>query len=89
VKQAPEFYVSRSGQTVAALYTLDKLYTLDNQITGASLENTARMSASTAFYWDMDDDTRAFTARIMKKSNGVAPTDEKMDRRCIQCFSCR
>lgn len=57
VKQATEFHVSRSGQTVAALYTLD------NQIIGAGLENTAGMSASTAFYWDLDDDTRAFTAR--------------------------
>jgi branched-chain amino acid transport system substrate-binding protein len=68
VKQAAEFHVARSGQTVAALYTLD------NQIIGAGLENTAGMSASTAFYWDMDADTRAFTRRIMKKSNGVAPT---------------
>jgi branched-chain amino acid transport system substrate-binding protein len=68
VKQATEFHVTRSGQTVAALYTLD------NQIIGAGLENTAGMSASSAFYWDMDDDTRAFTRRIMKKSNGVAPT---------------
>ncbi len=68
VKQATEFHVTRSGQTVAALYTLD------NQIIGAGLENTAGMSASSAFYWDMDDETRAFTKRIMKKSNGVAPT---------------
>jgi branched-chain amino acid transport system substrate-binding protein len=68
VKQAAEFHVARSGQTVAALFTLD------NQIIGAGLENTAGMSASTAFYWDLDDDTRAFTRRIMKKSNGVAPT---------------
>ena len=68
VKQATEFHVTRSGQTVAALYTLD------NQIIGAGLENTAGMSASTAFYWDIDDDTRAFTQRIMKKSNGVPPT---------------
>ena len=68
VKQATEFHITRSGQTVAALYTLD------NQIIGAGLENTAGMSASTAFYWDMDDDTRAYTRRIMKKSNGVPPT---------------
>jgi branched-chain amino acid transport system substrate-binding protein len=68
VKQAAEFNITRSGQTVAALYTLD------NQIIGAGLENTVGMAASTAFYWDMDDDTRAFTRRITQKSNGVPPT---------------
>ncbi len=68
VKQAAEFHVTKTGQTVAGLYTLD------NQIIGAGLENTAGMSASSAFYWDMNDETRAYTQRIMKKSGGVAPT---------------
>lgn len=68
VKQAAEFHITRSGQKVAGLYTLD------NQIIGAGLDNTQGMAASSAFYWDADDDTRAFTRRIMAKSGGVAPT---------------
>ena len=68
VKQAFEFHITKSGQKVAALYTLD------NQIIGAGLQNTANMSASSAFYWDMNDETRAYTQRIMKKSGGVPPT---------------
>jgi branched-chain amino acid transport system substrate-binding protein len=68
VKQATEFHVSGSGQVVAALFTLD------NQIIGAGLENTAGMAASSAFYWDMDEDTRTFARRMMQKSGGVPPT---------------
>ena len=68
VKQAFEFHITKSGQKVAALYTLD------NQIIGAGLQNTANMSASSAFYWDMNDETRAYSQRIMKKSGGVPPT---------------
>lgn len=67
VKQATEFGLRKSGVTVAGLFVLD------NQIIGAGLDNTAGMAASGAFYWNMNDETRAFAKRIMQKSGGVPP----------------
>ena len=67
VKQATEFGLRKSGVTVAGLFVLD------NQIIGTGMDNTAGMVASGAFYWNMNDDTRAFAKRIMQKSGGVAP----------------
>ena len=67
VKQATEFGLRQSGVTVAGLFVLD------NHIIGAGLDNTAGMAASGAFYWNMNEDTRAFAKRIMRKSGGVPP----------------
>ncbi len=67
VKQAREFGLSRAGRTIAGLFVLD------NQIIGAGLENTAGMAACGAFYWNMNDATRRFAERVMKRSGGVPP----------------
>ena len=66
VKQATEFGLSKQ-QTLAGLFVLD------NQIIGAGLENAAGMVAAGAFYWDMDDATRAFSKRMMERTHGLPP----------------
>ncbi len=67
VKQAAEFGIGKMGQTLAGLFALE------NQVTGAGLANAGGMATSAAFYWDMNDDTRAFAKRMMQRTGGVPP----------------
>jgi branched-chain amino acid transport system substrate-binding protein len=69
VKQASEFQLNKAGATIAGLFVLD------NQIIGAGLGNTAGMMASGPFYWNMNENTRAFARRIMQRSGGVPPNN--------------
>ncbi len=68
VKQAKEFGFGQNGQQ-----TLAGLFVLENQVVGAGLENAGGMVASGAFYWDMDDATRAYARRLMARTGGVPP----------------
>ena len=58
IKQAREFGIIQGGQKIAALI----LYLSDIKALG--LEVTQGMLANTAFYWDKDDDTRAWSKRF-------------------------
>jgi len=63
VKQAAEFGITRDGAKLASLGANI------NDIYGIGLDATAGMVLSDAFYWDTDDDTRAFSKRFHDKLN--------------------
>ncbi len=67
IKQAAEFGLQHSGQKLVAL-----LFTLtDTRSLGLGV--TQGMLLTDGFYWDMDDETRAFSNRFFKKI-GKMPT---------------
>ncbi|GJD52908.1 hypothetical protein OPKNFCMD_5675 [Methylobacterium crusticola] len=68
VKQAHEFGISQSGQKLAALL----FYVLDAKALG--LETAQGLVLTEAFYWDLNDGTRAFSERFAKRANGNMPT---------------
>ncbi len=68
VKQAREFGFGQPGRQ-----TLAGLFVLENQVAGAGLDNAGGMVASGAFYWDMNDATRAYARRLMARTGGVPP----------------
>lgn len=67
VKQAAEFGLQSEGQSVAAL----ALWITDTHAMG--INNTQGMLLTQAFYWNMDDQTRAFARPFFKKM-GKMPT---------------
>ena len=60
IKQAREFGIIQGGQKIAAII----LYLSDIKALG--LEVTQGMLANAAFYWDKDDDTRAWSKRFFE-----------------------
>jgi branched-chain amino acid transport system substrate-binding protein len=63
VKQAAEFGITRSGARLASLAANI------NDIHGIGLDATQGMVVADAFYWDTDDQTRAFSKRFFAKLN--------------------
>ncbi|MBN8926934.1 MAG: ABC transporter permease [Rhodospirillales bacterium 69-11] len=61
VKQAAEFGITRSGAKLASLGANI------NDIYGIGLDATQGMLVGDAFYWDTDDQTRAFAKRFFDK----------------------
>ena len=61
VKQAAEFGITRDGTKLASLGANV------NDIYGIGLDATQGMLVSDAFYWDTDDETRAFSKRFYDK----------------------
>ncbi|MBN8907283.1 MAG: ABC transporter substrate-binding protein, partial [Rhodospirillales bacterium] len=61
VKQAAEFGITRSGTKLASLGANI------NDIYGIGLDATQGMLVGDAFYWDTDDQTRAFAKRFFDK----------------------
>ena len=71
VKQAAEFGVIRKGVQVAALFVqLSDIHALGLQV-AQGLQLTA------AFYWDLNDDTRAFSKRFGERMGGRMPTEDQ------------
>jgi branched-chain amino acid transport system substrate-binding protein len=67
LKQAREFGITASGQSMAAL-----LVNLpDTHAMG--LEVGQDLIIADSFYWDMDDSTRTWSKRFMERFNGKAP----------------
>jgi branched-chain amino acid transport system substrate-binding protein len=62
IKQAAEFGLQRGGQKLAALL----FDVTDAQSLG--LEAAQGMIVAAGFYWDMDDETRAFSNRFMQRT---------------------
>ena len=61
VKQAGEFGLTQRGQTLAALLAYDQdIHTL-------GLKPTQGMYLTSAFYWDMNEETRAFAKRFYER----------------------
>jgi branched-chain amino acid transport system substrate-binding protein len=69
VKQAQEFGIPQGGQTLAPLGLLI------NQVHSLGLEAAKGLTLTTPFYWDMNDETRAFARRFMAAFGGRAPNE--------------
>src|SRR6195256_2434814 len=61
IKQAAEFGLTRSGQK------LSPLLTFITDIDSIGLETAQGLILSEAFYWDLNDETRAFSKRFMER----------------------
>ena len=68
LKQADEFGVTAGGQAIAGML----LFLTD--VHGVGLEIAQNLTLTTAFYWDMDDQTREWSARFGEQMNGRMPT---------------
>jgi len=69
IKQAAEFGIVKAGQKLAALL----LFITD--VKGIGLETAQGLSFTETFYWDMNDQTRAFSKRFSERAkNGAPPT---------------
>ncbi|QTL05086.1 ABC transporter substrate-binding protein [Aquabacter sp. L1I39] len=68
IKQAREFGITQSGQTLAALL----LFLTD--IKSVGLDASQGMVLTTGFYWDYDDKTRAWSKRFAERMGGKMPT---------------
>ena len=65
IKQAAEFGVSKGGQK------LSPLLAFVSDIDSVGLETAQGLLLAEAFYWDLNDDTRAFTKRFMERTKRV------------------
>ncbi len=68
VKQAHEFGIERSGKHIAALLTLI------TDVESLGLETAQGLYLASPFYWDLNDRTRAFSARFSSRMHGREPT---------------
>jgi branched-chain amino acid transport system substrate-binding protein len=69
IKQAAEFGIVKGGQKLAALL----LFLTDVKAIG--LETAQGLNFTETFYWDLNDQTRAFSKRFSEKmKNGAMPT---------------
>src|SRR3981189_1686856 len=70
VKQAGEFGISQGGQTMVAFLLFI------NDVHGMGLKVAQGLQLLEAFYWDMNDDTRAFAKRFAARPgmNGKMPS---------------
>ena len=67
IKQATEFHTLKPDQrTVSMLFYVNDVFSL-------GLEAAQGLQVVTSFYWDLTDDTRAWTKRYMEKSGGELP----------------
>ena len=62
IKQAAEFGLTKSGGQ-----KLSPLLVFVNDIDSVGLETAQGMLLAEAFYWDLNDDTRAFSKRFMER----------------------
>lgn len=67
VKQAAEFGVVQGGQKLASM-----LITLSD-INSLGLKTAQGLVLTEAFYWDLNEGTRAFAKRFAERNNGVYP----------------
>jgi branched-chain amino acid transport system substrate-binding protein len=64
IKQASEFGIVKGGQRLAGLLVFI------TDVNSLGLEVAQGLQFTEAFYWDMNDDTRAWTKRFVEKMNG-------------------
>ncbi|MGJ4941384.1 ABC transporter substrate-binding protein [Bradyrhizobium sp. HKCCYLS1011] len=65
IKQAAEFGLTKSGQR------LSPLLAFVSDIDSVGLETAQGLLLAEAFYWDLNDETRAFTKRFMARTKRV------------------
>ena len=69
IKQAAEFGLTKSKQTIASLL----MFLTDVKALGLAIAQGLNLTAT--FYWDLNDGTRMFSERFAKRmSNGAVPT---------------
>jgi len=68
IKQASEFGIVQKGQNLAGLL----VFITDVHALG--LEKAQGLILTETFYWDLNDQTRAWSKRFMQRHNGNAPT---------------
>ncbi len=68
IKQAAEFGITQAGQALAGLL----IFITDVHALG--LETAQGLVLTEAFYWDLNDDTRAWSARFSEEMGGSKPT---------------
>ena len=68
IKQAAEFGIVKGGQKLAGLLVFV------SDIHSLGLERAQGLSLTEAFYWDLNDKTRAFSKRFAEKFKGKMPT---------------
>jgi branched-chain amino acid transport system substrate-binding protein len=68
LKQASEYRLAKSGQIVTVFgMTI-------NSVTAMGLDVAQGIQFTAPFYWDRNDESRAWAKRYMERSNGVVPT---------------
>ena len=65
LKQAGEFGITQAGQKMAALLLAV------TEVNALGLEATQGVMLTAPFYWDMNDETRAFAQRFFEKHNAM------------------
>lgn len=68
IKQAREFQLNRTGQGIVGLSTMI------TDIHALGLETTQGLFVTETFYWDLNDDTRAWSKKWGERNNGRRPT---------------
>jgi branched-chain amino acid transport system substrate-binding protein len=68
IKQASEFGIVRGGQNLAGLLVFL------SDVHGLGLDKAQGLIFTETFYWDMNDNTRAFAKRMAAANNGKYPT---------------
>ncbi len=68
IKQASEFGIVKGGQKLAGLLVFI------SDVNSLGLERAQGLRLTEAFYWDLNDKTRAFAKRYAAKNNGKMPT---------------
>jgi branched-chain amino acid transport system substrate-binding protein len=68
IKQAAEFGIVKGGQELAGLL----VFITDVHALG--LQTAQGLTFTTTFYWDMNDQTRAFSKRFAPQDKGIHPT---------------
>lgn len=64
IKQANEFGITQNQQIVGLLTYISDVHSM-------GLQNAKGLLLASAFYWDMSDETRAWTKRFLKRVNKV------------------
>ncbi len=67
IKQASEFGIVQSGQSLASL----TIYINDVETLGLTVAQG--LTLTTSFYWDMNEETRTWAKRFMERSGGFIP----------------
>jgi branched-chain amino acid transport system substrate-binding protein len=65
IKQAAEFGIGKGGQKISPLLAFV------SDIDSVGLETAQGLLLAEAFYWDLNDDTRAFSKRFMERTKRV------------------
>ena len=71
IKQASEFGITQGGQTLAGLLVFS------SDVKALGLKAAQGLVLTDAFYWDMNDQTRAFSKRFAAKFGGKMPTSSQ------------